>query len=780
MTVSPGFQAALTPVPTTPSIWVASRPTPSTFNEGATVRLSIRCFNAVPGASKMIWKLSGSKANPANWSLPWDVAWNAAMKGRGMKYTGLPAGPNNATVAGLIEVDETYDGMPVELSITCLANRRTDVLGGNPGQLQVTLQLALPEGATGTLSGNGLPFFINDTSKTPAGTPTFRPQLLMPDGSPGSASINEGDSRVIQLSTENMVPGTTFLYAAVNKGQNKIAGGMKATVKAAAEAAGCLCDTSYGTRGNYNGGVITFTDQYDDAKPIRIPITITEDNVTTGTLQLDFQTHRWVDGDPDNPAQRFGGTITLNINDTSVEPTPSYWRILATVSAGVITYSLTSPTGTSDASVRLTSSASKPDGFDAALAAAIAGTPGLSIAGDVITSTSAWNGELSWSVAKPASAGKHSLRLAEPTAESLIVVGDACVYFLPPATPANPAYVTGLNLSGGEFGDRKPGTYGTDYRYPARPEQADPAQRHPEIDYHLGKGAGIIRLPVRWERIQDGPFGELRSPGTLATWSGSLDMDRIDEIISYVTARGRIVLLDVHNYMGWADQGKVGFDYALPTAALCDLWERLANRYANNPLVWFGLMNEPSGGQVTPARCRDIMDWVTQAIRGRTPALNRIFVAGTFYTGAWSWVGQGNAAAFVTYRDPAGNAAIELHQYFDTGSPGLSGVCNANAQNRLVEATNWARANGHKLFLGEFMGGDPTITGQEQCGSVVPAACAYLLANRDVWAGWTAWGGGGRWNATYIFRLDPIGGYGTASSDTRQFKMIEPYLTTIN
>ena len=75
--------------------------------------------------------------------------------------------------------------------------------------------------------------------------------------------------------------------------------------------AGCLCDTRYAIRGNYNGGVITFTDQYDDAKPIRIPITITEDHVTTGTLQLDFQTHNWVDGDPDNPAQLFGGTITL-------------------------------------------------------------------------------------------------------------------------------------------------------------------------------------------------------------------------------------------------------------------------------------------------------------------------------------------------------------------------------------------------------------------------------------------------------------------------------------
>lgn len=636
MTVSPAFQAALTPRPTVPSIWVARVPSPTTFNEGATVPFSVQCFNAVPGVSKLIWKLSGTKAGAAHWSLPWDVAWNAAMKRRGITYTPLNANENNATVAGLIEIGEGYDGLPVEMLITCLANRRTDVLGGDPGAMQVTQQLALPSGTAGTVTGNGSPFFINDTSKTPEGTPTYRPQLLMPDGSPGSASLNEGDSRIIQLTTQNMVPGTTFLYAAVNKGQSKILNGMQQTIKAAAEAAGCLCSTKYSDRGNYNGGVITFTDQYSDDNPIRIPITITKDQTTTGDLQVDFQTHRWVDGDPDNAAQRFGGTISLIINDTSVEPTPSYWRVAATVDGGSITYRLSSPTGTSAASVRMLSSGAKPAGFDAALAEAVAATSGVEITGDVISSTPMWGGELAWSVPKPAGTGKHALRLVDPSADSLIVVGDACVFFSPPVTPVAPAYVTGINLSGGEFGENKPGTYGTDYRYPARPEQADPALRHQEIDYQISKGSGIIRLPVRWERIQDAPYGELSSPGNLAAWSGRLDMDRIDEIIAYATGQGLIVLLDVHNYMGWADMGKVGFDYALRTDALCDLWERLANRYAANTLVWFGIMNEPSGGQVTPARCRDIMDWVTQAIRGRTPALNRILVAGTFYTGAWS------------------------------------------------------------------------------------------------------------------------------------------------
>ena len=49
----------------------------------------------------------------------------------------------------------------------------------------------------------------------------------------------------------------------------------------------------------------------------------------------------------------------------------------------------------------------------------------------------------------------------------------------------------GVNLAGGEFG-KLPGTYGTDYTYPA------PA----DIDYYVELGFNLIRVPFRWERLQ--------------------------------------------------------------------------------------------------------------------------------------------------------------------------------------------------------------------------------------------------------------------------------------
>ena len=50
----------------------------------------------------------------------------------------------------------------------------------------------------------------------------------------------------------------------------------------------------------------------------------------------------------------------------------------------------------------------------------------------------------------------------------------------------------GVNLSGAEWGNRYPGTFGTDYTYPTASE----------LDYYKSKGLTLIRLPFLWERVQ--------------------------------------------------------------------------------------------------------------------------------------------------------------------------------------------------------------------------------------------------------------------------------------
>lgn len=171
------------------------------------------------------------------------------------------------------------------------------------------------------------------------------------------------------------------------------------------------------------------------------------------------------------------------------------------------------------------------------------------------------------------------------------------------------------------------------------------------------------------------------------------------------------------------------------------------------------------------------MTAVVNAIRARTSSLNRVLVTGTNFSGAWSWVSQGNGDAFRYYRDPANSYLIEVHQYADSDSSGTKGACSIDAGNRLDEVTIWGRDNKHRLFVGEIGAGDPGIDGQQACGSVIPAMLQKMDTNQDVWAGWTAWAGGGRWPPSYPFTLDPADL--SSPVDTGQMKLFAPYLKRV-
>jgi endoglucanase len=303
-----------------------------------------------------------------------------------------------------------------------------------------------------------------------------------------------------------------------------------------------------------------------------------------------------------------------------------------------------------------------------------------------------------------------------------------------------PAMVRGVNLSGGDFGEKIPGDFGVHYTYPTKEE----------IDYYAERGFNAVRLPFRWERLQH----DLNAPlDTKPDRTG--DFDRVRQVVDWITGRGMIAILDPHNYAGRVIDGKeykVGTP-ELPVSALVDFWVRLANIYKNDERVWFGLMNEPY--DLPPDEWKAIAQTVTNAIRA-TGARNFLLVPGTAYTGAHTWVTSFNAQEMATFVDPADNFAFEVHQYLDIDSSGKQGTCTPGAgANRLKPFIEWAKAvPGRKGFLGEFAAGDPSIAGQEQCATEL----ADLLTTAEqsgVFVGWAVWGGGQWWSPDYIFRIEP-------------------------
>lgn len=716
-----------------------------------------------------------------------------------------------------------------------------DIRGG-AGAFQILLQTQAPITTFGSLAplipSGGNFVDVRDTSRRPTETPTIRARTYVPGTTTASpSSLLEGDSFELVIETANLIPGTQIRLYAANEGQYEITPNFRTALAAGAKAVpGISCTIPRWTPETasqwFNGGTLTFTDAYDDAQPLRFVMTCKasqEDQPARtldiiGLIEIDGDlaefgggtsrgdwsstTHYgegdWVTYVPDGgtyvyiagsgsaghlptetaywrPYNRLQ-SLGLGASKTIKEVPPRFWELRATSDGSTITYRIQGPTGHVGDKVTLTST-NAPPGFAAALAAAAHSGAPIRYSGGVLTAQATERDDSSVSFTVPhAGSGKHVLRLSDPVGTSPIVIADACVYLTPPTLPAQPAFVVGTNLAGGDFGKVYTegttfGGYGNQYVYPSEPESG----QHREMDYHWSKGVRIIRVPFKWERVQPELFGPLYGDSSGA-WTGRQDMRRIDELVDYWTnTLGGIVLLDCHNYMSYrfsADSsGKVRYEIgtAVPIAALSDLWERLANRYATNGKVWLDLMNEPSGDGATTIRTRDNMHAVVNAIRARTPALNMILVEGASFSSAAKWVSGGQATAFDDFYDPADNFAFSPHCYLDADASGTKGSCIAGAQSRLGDVTAWARGKGFKLFLGEIAGGSPSVIGQEACGTVVPAAYSYMVANDDVWIGWTTWGGGRFWNTSYAFRLDPRD-Y-AAPVDSGAMDMLEPFLT---
>lgn len=286
----------------------------------------------------------------------------------------------------------------------------------------------------------------------------------------------------------------------------------------------------------------------------------------------------------------------------------------------------------------------------------------------------------------------------------------------------------GIVLSGGEF--TPGGQYGQNYGYPG-PES---------IDYYADKGMKIVRMPFTWERVQPKMFGEL----------DPLEMSRLDAAVNHCISRGQTVGIDVHN--GGYLNGKLIGGSEVSDEAFADLWARLAaNYFDRQDSTILMLMSEPYD------QCA--RQWIKtankaiQAIR-RTGAKQIIVVPGSYYDGGWTWAKSDNQKIVGGgVVDPLNNYMFEIHQYMDgNGAGGTSEIAYwpTIGADRLADVTNWARAKGHKLFLGEFASADDAAS-MEGLRYMV----RYVMENSDVWKYATWWGGGDRWMGA-MFALDPL------------------------
>jgi endoglucanase len=109
--------------------------------------------------------------------------------------------------------------------------------------------------------------------------------------------------------------------------------------------------------------------------------------------------------------------------------------------------------------------------------------------------------------------------------------------------------------------------------------QDGPAQ----MKHFTSLGLNIFRLPVGWQFLVAHKLGGKLEPRNFAFYN---------ELVQECLKTGSHCIVDIHNYGRW-DNMIVGQDPLLPTKYFANLWGELAKKYAKEPRVMMGLMNEP-------------------------------------------------------------------------------------------------------------------------------------------------------------------------------------------
>jgi endoglucanase len=271
-------------------------------------------------------------------------------------------------------------------------------------------------------------------------------------------------------------------------------------------------------------------------------------------------------------------------------------------------------------------------------------------------------------------------------------------------------YYRGITIAGAEFGtgppwapdfsNENPGTHGNEYWY----------NSENTFRYFGEKGLTLLRIPIRWERIQP----QLSHPLD----AGELSLLNTD--IQWAKSHACRIIIDIHNYGRYFKvvntarteciiDNEYGGSVQVSTSDFCDLWERLSAKFRDEPAVYaYGLMCEPH--DMGTADWKAISQACLTAVRN-TGDTKKILVSGDSWSSAHMWLAAHGPDSWIS--DPAGNFAYEAHCYFDSNNSGAYAMTYDEelaadpylpdrGRDRLRVFAGWCRSNDVTGFLGEY------------------------------------------------------------------------------
>jgi len=319
----------------------------------------------------------------------------------------------------------------------------------------------------------------------------------------------------------------------------------------------------------------------------------------------------------------------------------------------------------------------------------------------------------------------------------------------------------GINLAGAEFGTNRPGfggdmpgQFNIDYTYPN-------AQ---ELDYYQSKGFELVRIPVRWERLQNNLNGPINSA----------EVNRLKNLLNEVQNRNMKAIIDVHNYGRYKISG---IEYIIGSSTVSvahvkDFWTKLAFELKGRNEIWgYGIMNEPHD-MLPQVSWFSIAQEIINGIRS-TDQATTIIVGGDSWSSALRWVNESDNLKNLS--DPNNNLIYEAHVYFDNDQSGTYNddyVTEGGTPDKGIEYVadfvNWLQQNNLKGFIGEY--GIPA--NDARWLTTLDRFLAYLEANC---INGTYWAGGRWWPDDYELSIEPING-----NERPQMAIVEKYTSLLS
>ncbi|RFU80562.1 endoglucanase ii [Trichoderma arundinaceum] len=312
----------------------------------------------------------------------------------------------------------------------------------------------------------------------------------------------------------------------------------------------------------------------------------------------------------------------------------------------------------------------------------------------------------------------------------------------------------GINIAGFDFGCTSDGTCVTSQVYPPLKNYTS-ANNYPDGIGQMKHFANddklnIFRLPVGWQYLVNNNLG-----GTLDT----NNVAKYDQLVQGCLSVGAYCIIDIHNYARW-NGGIIGQGGPTNTQ-FTNLWTQLASKYASQPKVWFGIVNEPHDVNINTWAAT--VQAVVTAIRSAGATSQFISLPGNDWQSAGAFISDGSAAALSQIKNPDGsttNLIFDLHKYLDSDNSGTHSECTTNNINDAFSpVATWLRQNNRQAILTETGGGNT-----QSCIQYVCQQLQYLNQNSDVYLGYVGWAAGS-FDSTYILTETPNGS-GSSWTDT--------------